>query len=329
MQLHEVLEARLIEWTGMPHVVACSSGTAALHLALEALGLPAGSEVLVPDYTMVACPRAVALAGLTPVFVGCGPNLLMDLGSLYDAVKAPDLSAIMTVHVYGRTVDGDHVETAAVAGPRPLAIIEDMAELHGVRPHPATDAACWSFYRNKIVAGEEGGCVGFRSAAHAAKARRLRSLGFTDAHDYMHEPRGHNYRLADSLAGQVAWSLHRFDDNYRKRRVLERAYDDGCPREWRMPARQSPWVYDVRIPGLTREGQAAVVKGLNGMGVAARQGFKPMSWQPEFKGCRVVGTGEAARAAYEVLYMPLDPGLGVTQAVRAMTALIGLVARHR
>lgn len=81
MEAYQRLEKEWAEFNGLDSagMVACSSGTAALHLALEAFRLPPGSEVLVPDYTMVACPRAVAMAGLTPVFVDCDKRLLMDL----------------------------------------------------------------------------------------------------------------------------------------------------------------------------------------------------------------------------------------------------------
>lgn len=324
MQPFEVLEDEFathltgLGWAGSrSNVVACSSGTAALHLALEALRLPRGSAVVMPDLTMVACARAVHLAGMTPVLVDCGEDLLVDLDGLYRAVKTAGASAVMAVHVYGRRVDMDHVETASVYGPAPLAVVEDMAELHGVAPHPATDAACWSFYRNKVIRGEEGGAVVFRDPAHAAKARRLRSLGFTDEHNFYHLPWGHNYRMANLLAAPILASLAGLRETLAVRRQIEAEYEVECPPALRMPPRACPWVYDLRIPEMTAVRQDEVVRTLREEGIEARHCFKPMSTLPEFETCpRVSGTRLCDVLAREVIYLPIEPGRTTTGEVR-------------
>jgi len=321
-------------------MVACSSGTAALHLALEALHLPPRSEVIVPDYTMVACARAVTLAGLVPVFVDCDERLLMDPKRVREAVNSSvpyleqAVSAIIVVHIYGRRLES---LGSPLGWPVPLPkVIEDLAEAHGVKPHPSTDAAGWSFYKNKIVAGEEGGAVWFRDPEHAALARQLRNLGFTDAHDFSHAPRGHNYRMSNAHAKKVLENfepcmgfegLRNWTSSLEKvvqeRRRIESWYQVACPVEWRMPPREAPWVYDLRIPQLTVEGQGHLVRELNRMGIAARHGFKPMSRQEEYKNCkRVVGFKEmwssvsgwtgmskADNASREVIYLPIQPGV--------------------
>lgn len=331
MQPHEQLERELAAWitrTGRPcepgQVVACSSGTAALHLAIESLGLPPGSEVLVPDYTMVACARAVTLAGLTPVFVDCDERLLMDYNLWTEEIDGPT-HAVMLVHVYGRRCR--FPETWDSYSPS-LLVVEDLAEAHGVPPHPATDAACWSFYRNKIVAGEEGGAVMFKDPTHAAVARDLRCLGFGPQHDFRHRPRGHNYRLAPSLARKILGAyepngLLWFNEAVKRRREAERWYDEACPVEWRMPPRDAPWVYDLRVPGLIREGMWRVVCELNKEGIEARMGFCPMRFQQEYQHCRFV-TDErpgddrwlASGWAYdEVFYLPLLPGTVTRESV--------------
>lgn len=89
MEAYESLEQEFAQWQGLDPrgMVACSSGTAALHLALEALQLPQGSQVIVPDYSMIACPRAVVLADLRPVFVDCDEQLLMDLKKLDEILR--------------------------------------------------------------------------------------------------------------------------------------------------------------------------------------------------------------------------------------------------
>lgn len=351
MEPYQLLETKWAEFNGLEprNMVACSSGTSALHLALEAMQLPPASEVLCPDLTMVACPRAIILAGLTPVFVDYGDDLLMDTSLVAGAIPwnnagEQDLvTACMWVSVYGRVDQNDRQYLADLCRQLGLKYIEDLAEAHGVRPHPATDAACWSFYRNKIVAGEEGGAVWFRRIEHADRARQLRSLGFTAAHDFDHIPRGHNYRMSNLHAKYI---LNEWDDdcpglahrnglscyaiNKLARREIEGWYDAVCPAEWRMPPRDAVWVYDLRLPfdwerdvrnprfGLPSYTTVdRVVAALNAEGIAARHCFKPMSRQEEFRKCRRVYSAaadgcevsRADMASAGVVYLPVQPGV--------------------
>lgn len=309
MKKHEELEAKFGELMGFrpEQVVACASGTAALHLALEAFRLPPLSKVAVPDLTMVACPRAVVLAGLTPHFAGPREDLNVGPADVADRATWGGVRAIMAVHVYGRRCDMDAL--AAVARDRDLLLIEDMAELHGVLPHPATDAACWSFYRNKVIAGEEGGAVAFRDPEAATLARSLRCLGFTKAHDFVHLPRGHNYRMSEAHASLVLDSLEKLEENWALRRRREMALEIACPAEWRMPPRLSPWVYDLRIRDLTTWRQTELVRRLNKAGIAARYCFKPMTLQPEWRDTGQLPNALALRLSQEVVYLPLDGSL--------------------
>jgi perosamine synthetase len=323
LQPFERLEHDFAAWVGLDPAgcVACSSGTAALHLGLEALGLPPGGEVLVPDYTMVACPRAVTLAGLTPVLVDCDDRLLLDWRTAERGITSRT-RVVMPVHVYGRRCDPFVVWRD---NPRyPIKVVEDLAEAHGVRPYPLTDAACWSFYRNKVIAGEEGGLVYFKDPAHAAAARELRSLGFTAAHDFRHRPRGHNYRLSNAHAGLILSSLAAVGANLRRRRAAEGMHDELCPDRWRTPPRDVPWVYDLRVPGLTRARMGGVVRALHDAGVPARHGFLPMHAQPEYGSCRVVGAGGVSRAglaADEVMYLPCGPTVTAREVEKAWDVL--------
>ena len=345
MEPYQQLEKEWAEWNGLDPagMVACSSGTAALHLALEAFRLPQGSEVIVPDYTMIACPRVVTLAGLTPIFVDCRPNLLAD--PMLIGRVAHSAGTLMVVHVYGRRFDLDKAVSESgigVGGWNDLMVVEDLAEAHGIRPHPGTDAACWSFYKNKIVAGEEGGAVWFRDKEHARVARSLRSLGFTDAHDFWHAPRGHNYRMSNAHAKLVLESLDWASGNVGGgtsiafRRDIEEWYNEACPAEWRMPPRDAPWVYDLRITGMRTELQDELVKRLNREGIRARHGFKPMSVQEEYHRCRSIwnikagkeGMSEAALASVEVVYLPIQPGVTTKKDVfKAFKIMREVVAR--
>lgn len=320
MQVVEQLEKALTEWNGcaMPHIVACSSGTAALHLALEALRahgftqpftsasrkIGRGSEVLLSDYNMIACPRAITMAGMIPRFIDCGPDLNINPKLIEKEITLSTV-AIMVTHIYGRRCSMETI--ANIATKHGLSIIEDMAELHGVAPHPLTTAVCWSFYKNKIVHGEEGGAVGFRSPMLASAARTRRCLGFTDQHDFYHHERGYNYRLADSLARLIIQSLDQSANSLLERRLIEEWLDKSCPEEWKMPARQSPWVYDLRIPCLqTNDGQYIyrIIENLQRNEIPARHGFKRMTAQAEYNEPGR-GMSEASKAGKEVFYLPI------------------------
>lgn len=230
-----------------------------------------------------------------------------------------NIKAIMVVHVYGRRVNMDLVhEFAERYG---LYVIEDLAEAHGVQPHPKTHAACFSFYRNKIIAGEEGGCVWFRDPEHAKLARQLRSLGFTDSHDFTHVPRGHNYRMSNCHAELVLRSLSEADENIKKRWQVEHWYTTKIPREWQMPARDAVWVYDLRIPGMTSEQQDRLVRGLNQRGVAARHCFKPMTTMEEWRGSQPVSPN-ALRLSREIIYLPVQPTMTEVDVTRIIDDLL-------
>lgn len=345
MEAYQLLEVKWAEFNELDptRMVACSSGTAALHLAWECSPIRQANRtptVICPDLTMVAVPRAIAMTGLTPVFVDCKDDLNIDLGLAEDAIDH-STCGLCAVHTYGRSVDMGRAGT--LAKKYGLYLVEDLAEAHGIKPQPFTDAACWSFYKNKVVAGEEGGAVWFRSKSEADKARRLRSLGFTAAHDFTHEPRGHNYRMSNAHARLVlesmeqarpftTWAPQRdLIGNIGKRRDIESWYNKHCPSEWEIGSRRVPWVYDINpLRGsagrfgatLTYQVQDRIVRGLQSIGIAARHCFKPMSSQLEFKACRTLTRGMAHTRAQEVVYLPLTPGSVREEQAQAAIGLI-------
>jgi perosamine synthetase len=332
VELYQKLEIEFAEWCCLPPegMVACSSGSSALHLALEALQLPRGSQVIVPEFSMIACPRAVTMAGLVPVFVDCDDRLLMNTNLLPSGDTRTGSSGplvVLPVHVYGRRFDVSLLHASRICG----IVIEDLAEAHGVRPHPETDAACWSMYRNKIIAatGAEGGAVWFRDPYRANRARQLRNQGFTDAHDFTHIPRGVNARLSNTHAELILKSLKDADSNIEKRRQVESWYSKLIPREWQIEfKREVCWVFDVRIPGLTSKQQDLIVKSLNEQGIPARHGFKCCSSQleyfhPEWESLN------AAKMSREVLYLPVDPTLTKDQVEQIVSKFLSAVSNIR
>jgi dTDP-4-amino-4,6-dideoxygalactose transaminase len=317
METYQLLEKQFGNWVRASNTVACSSGSSALHIALEALQLPPGSEVLVPEYTMVACARAVTMAGLKPVFVDCNDSLLMDPEACIRQIT-PITRAIMPVHVYGRGCD--MVDIGEISNRYDLAIIEDCAEYHGATLSGRADAYCWSFYSNKIVHGEEGGMIAFANPMHADRARMLRCQGFTARHDFQHIPRGINARLSNVNAALILNSLSDADLHLQQRAQIERWYNQDVPLAWQMPPRDVCWVYDVRIPNVDA---FAVVQSLNRFGVSARVGFKPMSQQAEY--LQAHAHLNAARLGRDILYLPVHPDM-TEYRVREISHLLQIAA---
>ncbi len=310
MQAFEELEIEWGKFIGNPNCVACSSGTSALHLSLETLKKPcwtSHTRCIVPEFTMIACARAVVLADMQPVFVDCDDKLLMQV----DNLPTWNVRALQAVHIYGRRCNMDAIH--AHAKQNDCIVIEDMAEITGVKPHPDTDAACWSFYPNKIIGAYpngEGGMIAFKNPEHTARAKQLRSLGATEKNDYWHIPRGHNYRLSNTHAELVLKSLDDYDVwTANQRWIVEQEYNKLIPKEFHQPEREAVWVYDIRIPNLSSGIQDFIVNTLNKQGVAARHGFKPMSSQPEFQYLdnKARNYPNAAKASQEVIYLPVSP----------------------
>ena len=344
LEQHKLLEQSLSKWSSCEDIVSCSSGTAALHLALESLKLSVGCSVVIPDYTMVACARAVILAGLNPVFCDVNDSMLMDLDHLDSLLSNDDsIVAVMPVHLYGRRFPMDQL--SVLRNKYGLYIIEDLAEAHGINPHWSADASCWSFYINKIVAGEEGGAVAFKSKYYSDVARSLRCLGFTSDKDYNHIPRGHNYRMSNAHASLILESLKSVEDNLQKRKDIEKVYDKIMPYEWqnvRAGVRDVVWVYDLRIRNLDKTKQDTIVKTLRYNGIEARHGFKPLSSLDEF---RVIGRQQKKREekcrlrgddrqktkkgvwnstvlSREIIYLPVVPDVTTAEQVFKASELI-------
>ena len=330
MQTYEKLEHAWARYHDVDprRCVVCSSGTAALHLALECLDLPRDCHVIVPDYTMIACARAVTLARRRVRVADISPrNLLIDAEALRRSIT-PKTKTVMLVHLYGRRVPSDVYQ---VARRNDLVVIEDCAEFHGARLSGEADAYCWSFYHNKIVGGEEGGAIIFNSLSKAAKARRLRSLGTLEDLNglpvYQHEPYGHNYRLSNVHASLILNSLGAIEETLSRRSVLQSVYDEVVPASWKLlQPREVTWVYDVTIPGLGEVRRQVVIDKLARAGVGVRPGFVPISRQKEYrKSTSGICCNTAKELSQQTLYLQCDRSVTERDAERAARLLVEAV----
>jgi perosamine synthetase len=222
----EELEQLVAEACGVEHAVAVSNGTAALHVAVVALGIGAGDEVIVPAYTFPATANVVRLAGATPVLVDVDPATFnLDLGKVYEAVT-PRTKAVLAVHLFGRPLDWEALQSAV---PPEVVLLEDAAGALGAKwrgmPCGGLGAAgCLSFHPRKIVTTGEGGAVTTGDAEVAAAARRLRHHGIGAGGDIA-EP-STNYRLADILCAVGIPQLRRLDELLAERARIAAAYSE-------------------------------------------------------------------------------------------------------
>lgn len=287
-------EQAFAEKVGCAHAVSCSSGTTALHLALAALGLGPGDEVLMPTFTMIATPNAAAYAGATPIFVDAEPATWnLDPERLAHAIT-PRTRALVIVHTYGHPAEMDAIN--ALAARHGIPVIEDAAEAHGARyrDQPVGSlglAAAFSFYGNKIISTGEGGMVTTNDAGFAATARMLRDHAFSPDRHFWHRVRGFNYRMTNMQAAVGCAQVERFEPLVEARRRSGRLYRERLSG---LPGIELPTVrdevhavywmngilVDEAVLGCTRD---ALRAWLAQHGIETRSTFIPMHLQPIYQ----------------------------------------------
>ena len=204
-------------YTGVPQAqsLSVSNGTVALHLALVALGIGPGDEVIVPTLTFAASAAAVVHAGATPVLVDVEPgSWCLDPDAVEMAIT-PRTRALMPVHLYGQPSAMDRL--LAIAERHGLKVVEDAAEALGAFHHDRHvgtlgDAGTFSFYGNKLITTGEGGMILFKDPAVAARARRLRDHGMDPERRYWHLDIGFNYRLTNLQAAVGVAQMERIEE---------------------------------------------------------------------------------------------------------------------
>jgi perosamine synthetase len=326
----ERLETEFAARCARKHGVAVCNGTAALETAVAALDLPAGSEVILPTFTIISCASAVLRAGLTPVVVDSDPSTWnMDVRQVAGRI-GPRTRAIMPVHIYGLPVDMDAVlDLAARHG---LAVIEDAAEAIGqtcrvrgpsVRPCGSFgDISAVSFYPNKHVTTGEGGMILTDNDKLAERCRSLRNLCFQKRR-FVHEELGWNYRMSNLQAAVGCAQLERLDGFVERKRRMGRLYAELLegvrglehPLEGTGYAENLYWVYGLVLAGDVPFGADEAMRRLGARGIGTRPFFWPMHEQPVL---RRMGLFEgdrhpvAERLARRGFYVP--SGLALTEA---------------
>jgi perosamine synthetase len=314
------LEREFAEISGCAHGVACSSGTAALQLAVAAAGIGPGDEVIVPTFTMVACANVISHLGATPVFVDADPGTWnLDPDRIREAI-GPRTRAILMVHIYGHPADADAIRALAV--PNGLAVIEDAAEAHGATYHgrPAGSLgtiAAFSLYGNKILTTGEGGMVTTDDADLAALARELRDHGFSPERHFWHGYRAYNFRMTNLQAAVGVAQVERLDELLGLRRRMAALYRDalGAIPGLTLPPTEpgidgANWMFGVVVGdelGITRD---ELREALAARGIETRTFFVPLHIQPAYRESQLGRSFPVAEWLGRAgLYLPSGPDI--------------------
>ncbi|PYN53541.1 MAG: erythromycin biosynthesis sensory transduction protein eryC1 [Candidatus Rokuibacteriota bacterium] len=321
----KALEAALAARHGVRHAVGVASGTDALRLALAALGVGPGDEVLTPAFSFVASATTIVMVGARPVFVDIEPETYaLDVAAAERALT-PRTRAIVPVHLYGHPAPMDRVQAFARA--HRLAVVEDAAQAIGAswagKPVGAWgDAACLSFYptKNLGACGDAGMVLTDRDDL-AARLSRLRHHG--DHGRYQHVEFGYSSRLDEVQAALLAVKVRHLDAWTERRRRIAARYRDllggvglGLPVE-RLGARHVYHLFSVRHPQ-----RDALQKALANQGVGTAVHYPlPVPGQQVFGGGGERLYPEAWRAAREVLSIPSFPELTDGEVERVAAAV--------
>jgi perosamine synthetase len=286
-------EAEVARVCGTRFAVATNNGTTALHLALAALGIGPGDEVIMPTLTYIATANSVRYCGGTPVFVDSEADTFNLDPAKLEAQITPRTKAIMPVHLYGHPADMDPI--MELARRRGLMVVEDAAEALGslYKGRPAGSfgiCGTLSFFGNKVITTGEGGMIVHSDEALDARMRLLRSQGMDPKRRYWHPEIGFNYRMTNVAAAIGLGQVERLDHHLAARQRVASWYDAQLApaaelvrrpviRNW---AHHAFWMYTVILEDGVRQSRDEVMQKLAQYGIETRPVFYPMHQMPPY-----------------------------------------------
>ncbi len=286
-------EEEFAAFCGVAHGVSTSNGTTALHLALYALGIGPGDEVIIPALTFVASANAVHYTGATPVFADVDQHTwTMDPADIARLIS-PRTKAIMPVHLYGHPAPMDEIRS--LAAQHGLWIVEDAAESHGAavdgcRTGSMGHVAAFSFFANKIITTGEGGMVTTNDSSLAARCRLLRDHAMPPERRYWHAEVGFNYRMTNLQAAVGVAQMERIDEFIRRKRQIAEQYSAqlaGLP-GLTLPCERERytnvyWMYSILVDKPFPLDRDELVRTLRARGIDSRPFFHPLDTLPPYQ----------------------------------------------
>jgi perosamine synthetase len=328
----KIFEEQFEDYTTQPHAVSTSSGTTALHLALMALEIGVGDEVILPDLTFAATINAVLYTGATPVLVDVDPeNWTMNPDAVSQAITS-NTKALIPVHLYGHPCD--MASLLSIAADHNLLLVEDCAqalgsEYQGQSMGSFGDAAMFSFFGNKTITTGEGGMAVFRDTRVADRAKLLRDHGMAKDRRYWHPVIGYNYRMTNLQAALGVAQMERVQDLVNSKRELAGLYRDQLgPIDWiQLPAEadwaaNSYWLYTVILKKDAPISRDELIREFQDMGVETRPMFYPLHEMPPYVQVRRIGDlSVTSRLAKSGISLPSSPGTRIEDVSRTAEVL--------
>ena len=335
-------EEKFAAYINKKYGIAVNNGTNALILALRALDLPAGSEVVMPTFTIISCALACIYNNLKPVLVDCEPDAWnMNVSQIEEKITNKT-EAIMVVHIYGHPVEMNSV--IEIAKKYNLYIIEDAAEAIGAeykgqRCGSFGDLSCFSFYANKTITTGEGGMVLTDDNKLAEKLRQLRNLGFIPQRRFYHEELGYNFRMTNIQAAIGLAQLEKIEEHINIKRKIGKLYDEllkhipylqlPVGKEW---ARNIYWMYGIVLGEKTRMNAEGFGKKLLRNGIQTRPFFLGMHEQPVFHKMGLFVDEHypvSERIAKQGLYLPSGLALIEEKVEEVCRVVEGVLEAHK
>jgi perosamine synthetase len=287
-------EQEFSKLSGRKHGIAVCNGSTALDLALAALEIGHGDEVILPTFTIISCSAAVVRAGAKPVLVDCNPwTWNMDVERIEEKISCRT-KAIMAVHTYGLPVDMDPV--FALCQRYGLKIIEDAAEAHflkykGKLCGSLGDISTFSFYPNKLITTGEGGMLLTDDDDIAERCRSFRNLCFQPNRRFVHEKLGWNFRMSNIQAALGVAQLERVSFLVKRKKYIGQRYTSllkdikniQLPLTETIYAKNNYWVYGILIKENAGLNAKEAMKQLAESKIGTRPFFWPMHKQPVFQ----------------------------------------------
>lgn len=287
-------EEKMSATAGRKYGIAVANGTAALEVAMQAIGIEEGDEVIMPSFTIISCAMAVTKLGARPVLVDSNPDTWNMNVEEIEAKITARTKAILVVHLYGLPVEMDKV--LELAGKYHLKVVEDAAEMHGQtykgRPCGSFgDISTFSFYPNKHITTGEGGMVVTDDEDLAEKCQMIRNLCFRKDVRYVHDMISDNYRFTNLQAAVGLAQLERLDEFIAKKRKMGRFYTERLSdiKGIRLPVPTTDyadniyWVYGIVLEPERKLTNREITKLLADEGIGTRTFFWCMHEQPVYK----------------------------------------------
>jgi len=339
----EEFENSIARYIGTAHAIAVNSGTSALHLAIRALGISEGDEVIIPSFAFIAVANVLRYERAVPVFVDIDPQTLnLDPARVEEAIT-PRTRGIIVVHTFGCPAALN--EILETARRHQLPVIEDAcealgAQFDGRKVGSFGHAAVFGFYPNKQITSGEGGMLVTNDPKLAAVARKLRNQGRGESGAWLqHEELGYNYRISELNCALGGAQLQRLETILEKREAIAREYHRRLESQpdlelpaLELPRRRISWfVYVVRLDKRFAAHRDHVIQEMASRGIACGRYFAPIHLQPAYRSqahrCMILTHTEAMAA--RTLALPFFNRISTQQIEEVCQTLSELIRKLR